>query len=410
MQIYKKYRLILESGEKGMEEQIEKINNKIEISIEADDVITYAVQQNGIEIIDDICIKNMTEADLNDLILRIDSDTRLIETYEIGIQVLRAGEDIHLKKLKVKVNGDYLASLTERITCTIQFHVYLADEELVTEKKEIIALAFDQWPGLKYTPEILAAFSMPNHPVVTSLLQLAAQYLDKWTGDPSLAGYQYDDPNRVKQMAAAAYAAIQQRNITYANPPASFETIGQRVRLADAVIEQHLGTCMDMTLLYVACLEAMGLNPIMVLIRGHIFAGVWLVEDSFTDTIMDDPSQLEKRMSNGIHEILVVECTAMCAGRTCNFDEAVKHAEDSVSNYGRFNFVIDVRRARSMGIRPLPVRIMTETGFAVKHEDREEKDTTIAPSQVGTTFDLTNLNNKPQATKQLQWENIIYQV
>ena len=387
-----------------MEEQIEKINNKIEISIEADDVITYAVQQNGIEIIDDICIKNMTEADLNDLILRIDSDTRLIETYEIGIQVLRAGEDIHLKKLKVKVNGDYLASLTERITCTIQFHVYLADEELVTEKKEIIALAFDQWPGLKYTPEILAAFSMPNHPVVTSLLQLAAQYLDKWTGDPSLAGYQYDDPNRVKQMAAAAYAAIQQRNITYANPPASFETIGQRVRLADAVIEQHLGTCMDMTLLYVACLEAMGLNPIMVLMRGHIFAGVWLVEDSFTDTIMDDPSQLEKRMSNGIHEILVVECTAMCAGRTCNFDEAVKHAEDSVSNYGRFNFVIDVRRARSMGIRPLPVRIMTETGFAVKHEDREERDTTIAPSQVGTTFDLTNLNNKPQATKQLQWE------
>lgn len=60
------------------------------------------------------------------------------------------------------------------------------------------------------------------------------------------------------------------------------------------------GTCMDMTLLYCACLEAMGLNPIMVLIHGHIFAGVWLVEDSFSDTIMDDPSQLQKRMSNGI--------------------------------------------------------------------------------------------------------------
>ena len=52
---------------------------------------------------------------------------------------------------------------------------------------------------------------MPNHPVVTSLIQLAAQYLQKWTKDPSLAGYQYDDPNRVKQMAAAAYAAIQQK-------------------------------------------------------------------------------------------------------------------------------------------------------------------------------------------------------
>ena len=39
-------------------------------------------------------------------------------------------------------------------------------------------------------------------------------------------------------MAAAAFAAIQQKNITYANPPASFEEFGQRIRLADAVLEQ----------------------------------------------------------------------------------------------------------------------------------------------------------------------------
>lgn len=122
----------------------------------------------------------------------------------------------------------------------------------------ITVLAFDQWPGLQYTPELLAAFVMPNHPVVTSLIQLAAKYLGKWTGNPSLAGYQFDDPNRVKNMAAAAYAAIQQNNITYAEPPSSFEAFGQRIRLADAVLDQHLGTCMDLTLLYVACLEARG--------------------------------------------------------------------------------------------------------------------------------------------------------
>ena len=108
-------------------------------------------------------------------------------------------------------------------------------------------------------PELLASFVMPNHPVVNSMIQLASQYLDKWTKDPSLAGYQYGDPNRVKNMAAAAYAAIQQKNITYAEPPSSFESSGQRIRLADAVLDQNLGTCMDMTLLYVACLEQMPL-------------------------------------------------------------------------------------------------------------------------------------------------------
>lgn len=161
---------------------------------------------------------------------------------------------------------------------------------------------------------------------------------------------------------------------------------------------------MDLTLLYVACLEAMGLNPIMVLIHGHIFAGVWLIEDSFSNTIMDDPSQLEKRMSNGIHELLVVECTAMCAGKNINFDHAVKLATDNVSNYGKFEFAIDVVRARSMGIRPLPVRVKTDGGFVVQHQDRNESNVTSAPSQIGKTFDLSNLGEKTETTKQLQWE------
>lgn len=392
---------------KTSEEQLElikKARNGLELSIESDEVVNYAIQQQGIPIIDDICIKNTTDQDMEDLMLSIDSDTGLIDEFELGIQSVRAGEELHVKNLKIKINGDYLASLTERITCSIRFRISINSEDVISSQKEIVALAFDQWPGLKYTPEILTAFSMPNHPVVTSLIQLAAQYLQKWTKDPSLAGYQYDDPNRVKQMAAAAYAAIQQKNITYANPPASFEEFGQRIRLADAVLEQHLGTCMDMTLLYCACLEAMGLNPIMVLIHGHIFAGVWLVEDSFSDTIMDDPSQLQKRMSNGIHEIMVVECTAMNAGKNYDFDEACKLAEANVADYDKFNFVIDVTRARSMGIRPLPVRVKTDAGFEVKHEDRGLSEITAASVVDLNNFDFSKLGGKQEATKQLQWE------
>ena len=377
----------------------------LELSVESDDVITYAIQQNMAGIVRDICIKNTTEKDIDNLVVRVDSDTNLIEFFQVGVEKIGAGEELHLRNLKIKINGDYLASLTERITCSLCFYVCYDKEVLLYDKKDIIALAFDQWPGLRYTPELLAAFSMPNHPVVTNLLQLSAKYLEKWTGDPSLAGYQFKDPNRVVQMAAAAYAAIQQKNVTYANPPSSFEECGQRIRLADAVFEQHLGTCIDMTLLYVACLEAMGLNPIMVMMHGHIFAGVWLVDNSFSDTIMDDPTHLQKRMADGIYEIVVVECTAMCAGKTLDFEEAVKSAENNVSNYSDFEFVIDIARARSMGIRPLPVRIMTDSGFVVEHDDRREKDVTSAPTNMGKVIDLSNLGENEHVTKQLQWEH-----
>ena len=380
--------------------------NKVGIllNIECDDVINYAIQYNGVDIIRDVSIKNSTAADIEGIVLRIESDGNLLVPFEYNIEKINQGEELHVNNLKVKLNGDYLASLTERIKSVIHFSVYKGEEVLVAKDNEVTVLAFDEWAGLKYTPELLAAFSVPNHPVIASLILEASQYLQKWTGEPSLEGYQSRDPNRVKMMAAAAYAAIQKKNIVYANPPSSFELIGQRIRLADTVLEQHLGTCLDMTLLYVACLEAMGLNPFMVLMAGHIFAGVWLVDDSFSDTIMDDPSHIEKRMSNGINELLVVECTAMNAGKSCSFDEAVAVARQSVGNYPRFEFAVDVTRARSMGIIPLPVRIKTENGYVVKHEERKEKDITSAPEELGINFDLNGPEKAEKVDKLTQWE------
>lgn len=393
-----------ENNTKGREKAEIASKNVLQLTCDIDDVLTYAIVHNGVHIVRDICIKNISEADLDNLMVRISSGNELIMDFEQGIEKIKPGEEFHLKNLNVSINAGYLASLTERSSCQLTVGIYSKEDRLLSETINITALAFEQWPGLQYTPELLAAFSMPNHPVVTSLIQLAAKYMEKWTGDPSLAGYQFEDPNRVVHMAAAAYAAIQQKNITYAEPPSSFEEFGQRIRLADTVLDQRLGTCMDMTLLYVACLEAMGLNPVMVMMRGHIFAGVWLVEESFSDMIMDDPSQMEKRMSKGIREMIVVECTAMCAGKGRCFDEAVTLAERNVSDYGNFAFAIDVKRARSMGIRPLPVRVKTAEGFQVQHEDREEKDITKATKNKVEIFNLPDPSQKGTVTKLTQWE------
>ena len=384
---------------------IKPADHGLQLTCNIDDMLNFAIIHNGDHIVRDIWVKNGSETDLDHLLLKITSSNGLTEDFKVGIEKIKSGEELHFKNLNVLINAEYLASLTERSSCQLMAGIYFEEKLLVSETVSITVLAFDQWPGLQYTPELLAAFAMPNHPVVTSMIQLAAKYLEKWTGDPSLAGYQFGDPNRVKNMAAAVYAAIQQKNITYAEPPSSFEAFGQRIRLADAVLEQHLGTCMDMTLLYVACLEAMGLNPIMVMMKGHIFAGVWLIEESFSDMIMDDPSQLEKRMSKGIHEVAVVECTAMCAGKSKSFDDAVTMAERNVSDYGRFAFVIDVKRARSMGIRPLPVRVKTASGIEVQYEERNEKDVTDASKTKVEIFDIPESGKKEQITKLTQWEH-----
>ena len=57
-------------------------------------------------------------------------------------------------------------------------------------RQRIEVLAHDQWGGMRSLPEMLAAFILPNHPAIETLLAEAARILEQWTGDASLSGYQ----------------------------------------------------------------------------------------------------------------------------------------------------------------------------------------------------------------------------
>lgn len=385
----------------------------IEMIADVNGVFTYALQQNHVALVRSVTIKNTSEKDVENISLRIKSDVDLIETYEETIDILQPGEEKTFKNFKIKVHGNYLASLTERVSCLLYISVTQDLFELASKSEEITVLAYDQWPGLRYDADLLAAYVTPNHPAIAGLMQNAAKWLEKWTGSPSLDGYQSlsrgdadsSKENRIVSMVCAAYAAIQEKNITYAEPPASYEDVGQRVRLADDILSSRLGTCMDMTLLYAGLLEAMGLNALLIMVKGHIFAGVWLVDDTFPDPCTDDPTQLEKRVADGVNEIILVECTAMCAGKTISFDEAKMHGLNNVADYSAFEFAIDLTRARRSGVRPLPIRIKGDNGYTVEQTDRDEKSITAAPQQEVNIIDWLNNNDQSsKVTKQTQWE------
>ncbi len=157
---------------------------------------------------------------------------------------------------------------------------------------------------------------------------------------------------------AAIYTAIAEQQIIYSTVPASFEEYGQRVRLADSVMAQKLGTCLDMALLYASCLEAIGLNALIVITQGHAFAGAWLVPETFPDPTIDDVSLLTKRTAEGIYDITLVETTCMNMGHSSDFDDAVKKANGKLTDGNNFLLAIDIKRARYSGVRPIPQRIL----------------------------------------------------
>ena len=251
-------------------------------------VVNYVLHQNRIPVVQMLAIVNNSDNPLENIEIRIHSTPELCLPYTKYIDFVPANSTFDVKDIRLVLNAEYLAGLTEKIRGLLHISLVVEGNTLFSEVAEITALAFDEWHGYAYYPELLASFVTPNHPEIIKINAEASMLLESWTGNPSLDGYQSKDPKRVLTQAAAVYGALQKQNIVYAVPPASFEQIGQRVRLCDAVMQQKMGTCLDLTLFYASCLEAMGLHPLLILKTGHIFIGVWLEELTFPETVQDD--------------------------------------------------------------------------------------------------------------------------
>ena len=363
--------------------------------------VNYALEQNGVPILRSLVIVNDSDIAYEHVDLRFTTRPMLCVPMSRHIDYLPAHSAFEVKDAVLRPNASYFAGLTERESGLLSVRLFQGETELCAAETELIALAFDQWHGSAFCPELLCAFVAPNHPALVPLLSRASELLENWTGSPSLDAYQSRDPNRVLRQAAALYGALQEQNIVYAVPPASFEQAGQRVRLCDELLRQKLGTCLDLTLCYAALLEAAGLHPLMVLKDGHIFAGVWLEDLSFPEAVQDDVSLVSKRLADGIDQIAVTECTALTSGKTISFDEAGELARKALTAEDLI-CVIDVHRARLSGVRPLPLRVMTEDGWRVERENRSEEELTAAPKELAAPV-AAEAEETP-ATRKSRWE------
>ncbi len=375
----------------------------IQVALTAMEAINFALQQNGVQAIRSMTIVNSTQQSFQDVTLEITSGAGLCLPYRKHFDTIPPAASVNAGPVELVLNAQHLATLTEAYADQLRVRMIQEENVLWEQTVPVEVLAFDQWHGYASHPELLASFVTPNHPAVGKILGRAAQLLEQWSKDPSLDGYQTQDPNRVLLQAAAIYGAIQEQNIVYSVPPASFEKLGQRVRLCDAILQQKMATCLDISLFYAACLEAAGIHPMLVLQPGHIFCGLWLEELTFPESIQDDVSLLTKRLASGINEIAVVECTAMNAGKNMTFDQAQAAARGKLTGTDPIAFVLDISRARLSGIKPLPVRIATENGWEFPRQMIPRDQLTHAPdalihaTQVG--------EGQPEAMGKMQlWE------
>lgn len=70
--------------------------NEMCLELEVNDVITYAIYQNGMRIVRKILIKNNSQDDYENLILKIRCDNSLVYDFEQGIESIKSGENLEL--------------------------------------------------------------------------------------------------------------------------------------------------------------------------------------------------------------------------------------------------------------------------------------------------------------------------
>ncbi len=167
-------------------------------------------------------------------------------------------------------------------------------------------------------------------------------------------GYQSKNREDVWTQVSALFTVVGNSRLQYSEPPASFTSDGQKIRTPDRVFAGGIATCMDLAMLFASCLEQAGLNPVILVKKGHAWIGCWLVNTTFSTPMFDDGQGVRKRIASG--EMLAFETTVLTQRQPTSLRVACELGLQHLQQEDEFLFAIDVKRARIEQIRPLPSR------------------------------------------------------
>ncbi len=329
-------------------------STRVTVTLEYDRRLNWAMERNGIPIVHQVRLTNPTEHPLEELTLALQAGPGFGPRFETGVPAIPAGGTFTLRRPDLVLDEPRLRTARERERGQLQLEVRSASRLLVRESWPIELLAYNEWDRASL-PELLAAFVLPNHPAIATVLETVRDCLESATGDPTLAGYHDRSRRRVEQTVAAVYTALQELDITYVMPPASYESSGQKIRLPDEILEHRMGTCLDLTVLIAACLEHAGLHPVLVLVEGHAFPGCWALEDWLPVPATDDHHSVRKLVE--AEEIFVFDSSTLTQRPRSEFTAAVTEARRRLADSRQFEGVVDVRSARIAQVLPLPFHV-----------------------------------------------------
>jgi hypothetical protein len=348
-------------------------NGTLRLEATARGACNYAMHGAGLPLLVRIALRNEAAASLDGVEVRVvvacaASDAPIAER-AFRTPAIDVGGEFVIERPELLLEARTLVQLDESAHGSVRIEarsVAIDGEALVVATEiPLRVLAYTQWCRFEGLEELLACHIVPNHPAVEAVRDEASDALRNATGDSAQQGYQAG-AERALAIARATFEALQRAEVRYSNPPASSEA-SQKVRTPDQILSHRFATCLDMACLYAACLEQAGLSPVVVVLDAHAVAGVWLDPSmAHNDAAVRDAAAVMSAVEGG--SLLLVETTRACMDQSAPFEEALREARIRTLQ-SLFCCMVDVRRARRSGVRPLPSRIVENGLVTVIHQD-----------------------------------------
>ena len=319
--------------------------------------LNFAAHQCSFPVLRSLQIENLNaEEHFEDLVLTLQSDPVFVKKKVWHVDRILPQGLIRVKDRDLEVDGEFLLERNEAVRGSIIFRLEKDGNVWDELQKPVELLAYNEWGGAGFMPELLAAFCMPNDQAVDAILRDASEALRKAGKPNQIDGYKSGSRERVWETASAIYSAIANLSLSYVIPPASFEHDGQKIRVPSRILDKRVATCLDTAMLFAAAFEQAGLNPIVALPKGHALVGVWLQPESLSTIAIDEAETLRKRVD--LKELVLIETTCVTSCPAPSFSKALKEASRTVraDDDSTFTAAVDIRRARAHQITPLGLK------------------------------------------------------
>lgn len=364
-------------------------NNKILLDIDIKNQYDYILYQtnlsyrrinkieknNSFSLINTLKISNYDSNDYEDLTLKVTSNSPFIKFNDSFISFVNSNQVVYIDNIEPIINYDELYNLNEPIDVILNFELLNNNQKILISKTVNFQLSPFIQSSFPYKfNELYSCFVTPNDFNIDALIPSFIEELSKINGEKRFLGYQNNDIKNIISEMMAIFNGLYQFKIAYSNPPASFEYF-QKVRIPSSVLKTHGGTCLDLAILYCACLENVGLHPILIITNNHAYAGCFLNEDdNFINKVEDDYSKIYNLASKGINKICLVECTGFTLENYADFNVSIEDAYNKTKDAVNYFKAIDISSCHKSIYKPIPT--FNEEGvikFNIKLEGQNEK-------------------------------------